>query len=126
MGQALQLCGKEISIDELLPIWLEDKAFYEVTNGGVTLSGGECLMQADFCAELLKQLKNHGVHTAVDTAGNVSWQYFEKILPYTDLFLYDVKCISEQLHKNGTGVSNKLILENLTNGFLKNTAKEKN
>jgi pyruvate formate lyase activating enzyme len=57
--------------------------------------------------------KQNGIHTAVDTAGNVPFDYFEKILPYTDLFLYDVKCFSEDLHKEGTGVSNRLILENL-------------
>ncbi len=66
--------------------------------------------------------KENGVHTAVDTAGNVAWEYFERILPYTDLFLYDVKCITEDLHKQGTGVSNRLILENL-NKLVENKAK---
>ena len=82
-------------------------------NGGVTFSGGECMLQIDFLCEILKKCKENGIHTAVDTAGNALWERFEKILPYTDLFLYDVKAFSEELHKEGTGVSNSLILENL-------------
>ena len=71
------------------------------------------MLQTDFFCEILKKCKENGIHTAVDTAGNVLWEYFERVLPYTDLFLYDVKAISEELHKRGTGVSNRLILENL-------------
>ena len=71
------------------------------------------MLQIDFLKAILEKCKENGIHTAVDTAGNVPWEYFEKILPYTDLFLYDVKCFSEDLHKEGTGVSNRLILENL-------------
>ena len=71
------------------------------------------MMQIDFLCEILKKCKENGIHTAVDTAGNALWERFEKILPYTDLFLYDVKAFSEKLHKEGTGVSNSLILENL-------------
>lgn len=71
------------------------------------------MLQIDFLAEILQKCRENGIHTAVDTAGNVSWSYFEKIMPYTNLFLYDVKCFSEDLHIEGTGVSNKLILENL-------------
>jgi pyruvate formate lyase activating enzyme len=67
----------------------------------------------DFLEQILRACKNNGVHTAVDTAGNVPWEYFERILPYTDLFLYDVKCFSSKLHKEGTGVGNDLILDNL-------------
>ena len=67
LGEALKFYGKEMTVNELLPILLEDKNFYETSGGGVTLSGGECLMQADFCAELLKKLKENGIHTAVDT-----------------------------------------------------------
>ena len=73
----------------------------------------KCRIQADFCTELLKKCKENGIHTAVDTAGHVPFDSFEKILPYTDLFLYDVKCYSEYLHKKGTGVSNEQILYNL-------------
>ncbi|MBE5751278.1 MAG: glycyl-radical enzyme activating protein [Clostridiales bacterium] len=110
---ALQLFGKEVTVDELLSELLEDKAFYDTTNGGVTLSGGECLLQADFCAELLKRLKENGVHTAVDTCGFVPRTEIDKILPYTDVFLYDMKAYDENVHIRCTGKSNAVILDNL-------------
>lgn len=110
---ARQLCGKEYSCDEVIKEVIKDKIFYENSGGGVTFSGGECMMQIDFLEEALKKCKENEIHTAVDTAGNVSWESFERILPYTDLFLYDVKCFTEELHKEGTGASNKKILENL-------------
>ena len=110
---ARQLCGKEYSCDEVIKEIIKDKIFYENSGGGVTFSGGECMMQIDFLEEALKKCKENEIHTAVDTAGNVSWESFERILPYTDLFLYDVKCFTEELHKKGTGASNKKILENL-------------
>ena len=109
---ARKICGKEYTVEEVLSEILKDKAYYG-ESGGVTFSGGECMLQIDFLEEILKVCKENGIHTAVDTAGNVPWDYFEKILPYTDLFLYDVKCFSDDLHKDGTGVSNRLILENL-------------
>ena len=71
------------------------------------------MLQVDFLQKVLKECKKCGIHTAVDTAGNVPWEYFEKIISYTDMFLYDVKCASEDLHIEGTGVSNKKIIENL-------------
>ena len=73
------------------------------------------MLQIDFLEELLKKCKEQGIHTAIDTAGNVSFRYFERILPYTDLFLYDVKCFDSETHKRFTGVDNRLILENLKN-----------
>ena len=112
-NDARQICGKEITSDALIKELVKDKMFYETSDGGVTFSGGECMLQIDFLEEILKKCKENGLHTAVDTAGNVPYEYFERILPYTDLFLYDVKCIDEALHKEGTGVSNKRILENL-------------
>ena len=113
LGQARVLYGKEITVEELLPALLEDKAFYENSNGGVTLSGGECLMQADFCAELLKRLKENSIHTAVDTCGFVSKDALDKVIPYTDVFLYDIKAYDEDIHIKCTGKSNKIILDNL-------------
>lgn len=110
---ARKVCGKEYTVDEVFSEVIKDKAFYENSGGGVTFSGGECMLQIDFLLEILKKCKENGIHTAVDTAGNVPWQSFQKIIPYTNLFLYDVKCFSEQLHIEGTGVSNKLLLENL-------------
>ncbi|MBQ8758329.1 MAG: glycyl-radical enzyme activating protein [Clostridia bacterium] len=110
---ARQICGKDMTAEEVLKEILKDKVFYETSGGGVTFSGGECMLQIDFLEEILRLCKENGLHTAVDTAGNVPYGYFERVIPYTDLFLYDVKCIDEDLHKEGTGVSNKRILENL-------------
>ena len=113
LGKALSFYEKEISVDELLPILLEDREFYNNSNGGVTLSGGECLMQPDFCAELLQRLKAEGVNTAVDTCGFVPKDTIEKVIPYTDIFLYDIKAFDEDVHIKCTGHTNKPILENL-------------
>ncbi len=113
LGEALGLYRKEYSVDELLPILLEDKVFYDNSNGGVTLSGGECLIYADFCAELLKKLKEEKIHTAVDTCGFVPKEALDKIMPYTDVFLYDIKAWDEDVHIRCTGHSNKQILENI-------------
>lgn len=113
LGNALTLYGKETTVDELLSVLLQDKAFYDASGGGVTLSGGECLLYADFCAELLKKLKESGVHTAVDTCGFVSQSVLDKIIPYTDIFLYDVKAFNEKTHEKCTGYGNRQILKNL-------------
>ncbi len=113
LGSALTLYGKEVTVEELLPLLLEDKEFYETSGCGVTLSGGECLCQADFCAELLERLKEKGINTAVDTCGFVSKESIDKILPFTDIFLYDIKAIDEEVHIKCTGQSNKQILDNL-------------
>ena len=113
LGEAYVRYGKETTVEELLPLLLADKEFYESSNGGVTLSGGECLMQADFCAELLKKLKENGIHTAVDTCGFASREAIDKVVPFTDVFLYDLKAYDEDVHIRCTGVSNKSILANL-------------
>ena len=113
LGGALKFYGREMSVDELLPLLLEDKEFYENSGGGVTLSGGECLCHADFCAELLKKLKEQGIHTAVDTCGMVSRAAIDKVIDFTDVFLYDVKAVDPETHKKCTGQDNALILENL-------------
>ncbi len=110
---ALKLFGTEMSSDEVLDILLEDKAFYETSGGGVTFSGGECMLQSDFLAELLPKCKENGLHTAIDTAGNVPWKSFERVLQWVDTFLYDIKLIDADKHKRFTGADNALILENL-------------
>lgn len=114
---ARMVCGKEHTVDEVLQEVLKDKAFYETSGGGVTFSGGECMLQIDFLVEILKKCKENGIHTAVDTAGHIPFESFEKILPYTDLFLYDIKIFDSQKHKQYVGVSNELILENLKKLF---------
>ncbi len=113
-GAALKLYGKEFSVEELCEILLEDKAFYDESGGGVTLSGGECLMQSEFCAELLKRLKKEGIHTAVDTSGFVTKKAIDTVFPFTDIFLYDIKAFDSEIHKKSTGCSNEIILENLS------------
>lgn len=112
-SDALKLYGRKVSTGEVLSELLEDKAFYESSGGGVTLSGGECLMQADFCAELLSELKKNGIHTAIDTSGFVAKEAIDKVAPYTDVFLYDVKAFDEDVHIRCTGQPNGRILENL-------------
>ncbi len=112
-ANALHLYGKEMTSEEVLGVLLEDKSFYDATGGGITLSGGECLCQADFCRELLKKCKENDLNTAVDTAGNVPRISFDKVFEYTDTFLYDLKHIDPVMHYEGTGSDNSLILDNL-------------
>lgn len=119
-NDAKEICGKEYTSDEVLAEILKDKTFYENSNGGVTFSGGECMLQIDFLEEILKKCKENNIHTAVDTAGYVPWDHFEKIIPYTDLFLYDIKAFDNDIHKKFTGVSNEIILGNLKNLFQNN------
>ena len=110
---ARKVYGREYTTKELLEIILLDKEYYASTGGGVTFSGGECMLQISFLTELASLCKQNGVSVAVDTAGCVPYGYFEQILPFVDLFLYDVKCIDGDLHKRGTGQDNGLILDNL-------------
>lgn len=112
-NDAKQICGKEYSVDELFDIIQKDKPFYETSAGGVTFSGGECMLQIDFLCEILKKCKDNKIHTAVDTAGFIPWKSFERIIPYTDLFLYDIKSLNNDVHKEFVGVENELILNNL-------------
>ena len=112
-AEARRVCGKEYTADAILEEILSDKLFYDTSGGGVTFSGGECMLQLDFLIALLQKCKENGVSTAVDTAGHVPFSHFERVLPFTDLFLYDVKSMDSRIHKQYTGVDNALILENL-------------
>lgn len=111
-NDAKKICGKEMSVNEVFDEIIKDKAFYENSGGGVTFSGGECMLQIDFLVKILKKCKENSLHTAVDTAGCVPWESFEKIIPYTDLFLYDIKVMDSERHKKYIGTGNELILEN--------------
>ena len=113
LGLALQLYGKEISVEELLSILLEDRAFYDVSNGGVTLSGGECLFQFDFCLELAKRLKIENISLDIDTCGYTEYEKLRELMPYVDTFLYDLKAFNSKTHIRYTGVDNQMIKENL-------------
>ena len=117
---ARKVCGKEYTVDEVFAEIIKDKAYYDNSGGGVTFSGGECMLQIDFLAGILKKCKENNIHTAVDTAGHVPFESFEKILCYTDLFLYDIKMFDTQKHKQFVGVGNELILENLKKLFKSN------
>ena len=110
---AREICGKEYTVCEVMREVLKDKAIYEGSGGGVTFSGGECMLQIDFLEAILKKCKEEGIHTAVDTAGHLPFEYFARILPFTDLFLYDIKCLDSEKHEKYTGVKNERILENL-------------
>jgi pyruvate formate lyase activating enzyme len=117
-----ELVGYEITPDALIREFLKEKVFMDESGGGVTFSGGEPLMQAAFLAETLALCKKEKMHTAVDTSGFAAWSVVETIIALTDLFLYDLKIMDDRLHKDYTGVSNRLILENLA-GLLKAGAK---
>ena len=110
---ALIAAGGTKSAAQVLTELDKDAGYYQESQGGVTFSGGEPLLQPDFLVEALQGCQERGYPTAVDTAGNVAWSVFERILPYTDLFLYDIKAFDEQLHRRVTAVSNRQILENL-------------
>ncbi len=109
---ARKISGRTVSADEVVREALKDIEYYRTSGGGVTLSGGEPLLQAGFAAEILKKCKENGIHTAIETAANVPWESFEAVLPYLDLVLCDIKAIDEETHIRCTGVSNKRILEN--------------
>jgi pyruvate formate lyase activating enzyme len=108
-----EIIGREASTNEIFGEIKKDIPFYEESSGGVTFSGGEPLLQINFLKSLLTICKTSGIHTAVDTSGYVPYANFETILSLTDLFLFDIKIVSEELHHKYTGVSNKLIMENL-------------
>ncbi len=112
-AEALVMVGRRVSVDDVMAVVREDAPFYERSGGGVTLSGGEPLVQGDFTVALLSQCQAEGFHTAIDTCGNVKWRVINRVLPYVDLVLYDVKHISPHQHKRYTGASNRLILNNL-------------
>ncbi len=119
-GQCVEVCrhgareisGRTQTVGDIVGSVLRDKPFYIQSGGGVTLSGGEPLLQIDACFELLSLCKSEGVSTAVETAGNIPYESIEKIRGGTDLFLFDIKGIDAGLHKRNTGVSDELILEN--------------
>jgi pyruvate formate lyase activating enzyme len=110
---ALYMCGADYTVEELLNRVLKDRPFYEHSGGGVTVSGGEPLAQPEFVFQMLKGLKESGIHTALDTTGYAPYDSIKQVLPYTDLFLYDLKHMNSRQHRIVTGVSNELILENV-------------
>ena len=112
-ARAFEIYGDSRTPTEIAEEVLLDEMFFKGSGGGVTFSGGEPLLQADFCVELAKILKAQGINIAIDTCGYVPRAAFEKVMPYVDTFLYDVKAIDPDVHKKCTGKTNELILENL-------------
>ena len=112
-ARALVLPAREMTAEEVMAEVHRDRDYYNDSGGGVTFSGGEPFLQKEFLLELLRLSKRAGLHTAVDTAANVPFEWIEEALPYTDLFLFDCKVIDEERHRAVTGVSNRRILENL-------------
>lgn len=110
---ALQLAGGEVEIEDILRIVRRDIPFYEISRGGVTLSGGEPFLQAEASLKLLQACKEEGIHTAVETAGNVEWAVIERCLPYIDCLMYDLKTLDERRHQEMCGTTNKRIIQNL-------------
>lgn len=109
---ALSMSGTRRTLDEVWKEVMRDRHYYQTSGGGITLSGGECLLQADFAAQLLARCREAGVHTAVETALFVPWESIEKVLPVCDLFLCDFKIPDPEKHRAYTGQDNRLILQN--------------
>jgi pyruvate formate lyase activating enzyme len=110
---ARQIMGKSVSVADLLKTIIRERILYDESGGGVTFSGGEPLQQPEFLLRLLQACRNQGLHTAVDTCGYAHFKTIKEIAAYSDLFLYDIKLMDTEKHRQWTGVSNKIILENL-------------
>ena len=111
--EALKLYGTEYEANELAEILMQDEMFFRNGGGGVTFSGGECLAQPDFAVALAKILSEKGISVYIDTCGFVNREVFERIIPFTDKFLYDIKAVDSDIHKKCTGRDNGKILDNL-------------
>lgn len=113
LNGGMEICGREISVDDAVSEALKDEVFYSNSGGGVTVSGGEPFFQVEFLTELIKKLKQKGIHTAIETCGLTKSENIAAAAKYTDLFLYDCKETDGTLHRRFTGADNSLILENL-------------
>jgi pyruvate formate lyase activating enzyme len=112
-AQAREVIGREMTVAAVMAEVARDITFYDESGGGVTFSGGEPLSQPDFLLALLRACQGQGIHTAVDTCGFAAWKVLDRIRPYVDVFLYDLKLMDDASHRRFTGVANKQILANL-------------
>ncbi len=110
---ALSMTGKRMTVDEIMAIVKRDRAYYDLSGGGVTLSGGEPLVQFDFARDLFDAAKSSGTNCCLETCGAVSQDRFAELLPLVDVFLFDYKATDSETHRRLTGASNELILSNL-------------
>jgi len=108
-----EVCGREMSVEDVMAEVLRDAVFYRTSGGGVTFTGGEPMLQFGFLKALCAAAREAGVHVAVDTSGHAPLERFAELAPFVDLFLYDLKCMDPERHARLTGVPNNLILENL-------------
>lgn len=111
-SSALEIIGCEWTPEDLFAELQKDTVFYETSGGGVTLSGGEPMVQDDFVLAIASLCREAGIHLALDTCGTVNWERYERVLPLVDLILYDLKIFDPGRHQDSTGVENDLILEN--------------
>jgi len=112
-AEAIEAIGKELTVEKAVKTVAKDKEIFLRSGGGVTFSGGEPLLQADFVAEVLKGCKAEDIHTAVESAVCVPWENIEKVLPFCDHFICDLKSADSKKHKEATGAGNEKIIENL-------------
>ena len=108
-----RVAGTPMSSEEVMAELLRDRSLYLNSGGGVTISGGEPLLQPDFTAELLSRCRAEGLHTAVETCAHVPWEDLERMIPLVDLWFTDIKAVDSRKHAQGTGVGNERILENI-------------
>jgi pyruvate formate lyase activating enzyme len=112
-SRALSVLGSTTTAAEAVDMLLKDRPFFEESGGGVTISGGEPLIQPEFTTEILRRLKNRGIHTVLDTCGDAAPEVFKQVSCLADLVLFDVKAATNELHQAWTGKSNRVILSNL-------------
>ena len=108
----ISIIGKKATIDDVLKEVMQDELFYNNSNGGMTISGGEPLYQPEFTLNLLKECKERAIHTTIDTTGHAKWEVFDEISNYTDLILFDIKHLNSDIHQMGTSIKNEIILSN--------------
>jgi pyruvate formate lyase activating enzyme len=109
---AYELIGRPMSVNELVRKLVKDRVFYEVSDGGVTFSGGEPTLQYGFVKKAAQELKRNQIHVALETCGNVPWEYLQELLDVVDLVLYDIKFVDNEKHTRFTGASNEVIMQN--------------
>ena len=114
---ALEMFGKTMTVAEVMEEVEKDSSFYNSTGGGMTISGGEVMLQPDFAAALLQEAHSRGINTAIETASNAPWSFLEKVLPYVDTVLHDLKLMNSERHKKWTGVGNERILANFKKAY---------
>lgn len=112
-GLSGKVYGRPMTVEEVMAVVRADRAFYETSNGGMTLSGGEPTVQFNFCRALLAAARDEGIHTCLDTCGYVSRNRLLELVPLVDLFHYDYKLEDRHAHERWTGVDNRLIKRNL-------------